>query len=626
MPEGIAEVGVSLVVDDQSTATLQKVQEGLHQTGEEAKVTSGLLTSIDANLAALVQHTQHAAKGSGDIAHEVAKGNVEFELMKGSVELVGEAIKVAWEFTEKLTDAAIESAEAAEKQEKDMAGFLFLMDQGKHSMAELRDYTSMQREEFEQFSVTAGVAVKDLVGSYDKLIERGSMSSEKAKELTEQMAIVGRVVPGGMQSLAQGMSGVEMGMVRARNPIVQLIAATHTLQGNAKDVAKQMQHMAPEAQMKLAEDAIARQAEQLKKMGAVTPDLGHLKESFEGVKEGFLESMGKPMLEALVPQLVKLRDFLALHMEEIKRFGEKIGAAAGQAIEYVGSVLQGIWQGLSYNWDEFKTTFHEIFGDWEAAWGTSRETTADIKQEFFAVGTTLKDIFLDISKTVKAMVEVAMDASDVLHGRAVGTSQLQVTGAGLTAAAADPMLAPKAFEAAIDRFRAKAEGVMDPANIEADVLKMRQTHEGYQAAGEEDKSAVVSQNWDKVNEALEGSIQHHQDSLTDYQIKLLAGSDAAAMAIHTGQIHIAGGMDELMKMIGEKSPELAAKLRDMGNVVKNQGGIKPSSPVQNFYGGVHVKQDFKDQEPDAIMLTFKKGLASAASNRTSSRTGSAFGW
>ena len=81
-----------------------------------------------------------------------------------------------------------------------------------------------------------------------------------------------------------------------------------------------------------------------------------------------------------------------------------------------------------------------------------------------------------------------------------------------------------------------------------------------------------------------------------------------------------------IKMLAEKAPQLAAQLRDAGNVVAKQGGIKPQGPVQNFYGGVHVKQDFKDQDPDRILLTFKKGLAGAANSRTSSKLGTPFGF
>lgn len=626
MTEPAAEVRVRIVADDQSHETLDKVRDGLRDIGEESKVTQELLKGIGLNIERIASVQQANAGKQEGVAKEVLKGNLYFEAMKKSVELVGDGVKEAWELTEKLADASLEAAEAAETQEKQMAGYLFLLDQGKHSMTELREYTRDQREEFEKFAITAGVATKDLVTTYDKLLERGAMGSEKAKEMAEKMATVGKIVPGGSEALAQGMSAMETGMVRARNPLVQLIAATHMLKGNAKAVAAQMQHMTPERQMELAEKAIDRQAEALKKMGGVVPDLGQLKSSFEDVKEGFLESMGKPMTEALVPQLVRLRDYLSQHMEQIKQFGDRVGAAAANAIEYVSHALEGIWSGLTYNWDEFRDTFNSIFVDWEAAWGDSKTTTAEIKQEFFAVGTTLRDIFLDISRTIKAVVEVAMDVNDVIHGRNVGTTQAEVAGSAIHAGAGDVNQTPKQWEHLMDTYLAKAQDSgMDPAKVDAYATAMRNLHGQFEQAAQDDKQAVDSHQWDKVSEALKYNAENNQGALNEFIIKTLAGSDAAAEAIHSGQINIGGQMDELMKMISEKAPELAAKLRDMNGKIAKEGGIKAPKPTMVFTGPIHIKQDFKDQDPDRILLTFRKDLAQAAANRTTSRNAALFG-
>ena len=628
MGDPTAEVEIKLVVDDQSASTLEKVKAGLHDTGDEAKVTQQLLTSIDANIAALVEHTHKAAGEQGNMAAEVAKGNVEFELMKKSVEVVGEGIKIAYEFTEKLVDASLEAAEGQEKQEKQMAGFLYLMDQGKHSMAELRDYTSMQREEFEGFAATAGVATGDVVKAYDKLIEKGTMASEKAAELAKDMAIVGQVVPGGMQGLAQGISGVEMGMVRARNPIVQLIAATHVLKGNATDVAKQMKKMSPEKQMELATEAIAKQAEQLKKMGAITPDMEHLRASFGDVKESFLEALGNPMMARLVPELVRLRDFLIAHMEEIKAFGQKLGDMAADVITYVSTALEGIYEGITTNWDGFKSTLNEIFGDWKAMWEMARGDSAHIKNDFADIGIALQAIFVGIAKVVHEIGDELMTANDLLHGRTTGYSQTMAAGHQLAQAAQSPGLSKKEFEDAVGKFRTEAtsRGAEGKNQIEGDIDSMRAKRADFDAAGVNDKTDVMNQDWAKVNDTLQYNVANHQQGLTEYQISLIAGSKEASAALLEGKIHIATGMDEFIKMLAEKAPQLAAQLRDAGNVVAKQGGIKPQGPVQNFYGGVHVKQDFKDQDPDRILLTFKKGLAGAANSRTSSKLGTPFGF
>jgi hypothetical protein len=630
MAEENAEVRVKLVVDDTSAETMNRLKEGMNELAGEAKKAAEDVRRMSEEAKNVGHGSDEAKKSTEGLAGEVFKGNAYFELMKVSVGLVAEGVKQAVDFTEKLTSASLDAAEAAEKQEKEMAGFLFLMDRGQHSMGELRDYTGEMREEFEKFGITSGVAVKDLTSGFEKLVEHGTMGSEKAKELTEQMAVLGRVVPGGMDALTQGMSQLEMGMARPRNAIVQLISVTQTLHGNAKAVAEQMKHMSPEAQMALAEKAINKQAEALKTMGAAVPDLGQLRASFGDIKEGFLESMGQPMMEALIPNLVKLRDFLAQHMEQIKAFGEKVGNAAANAIEYVSSAIQGIYSGLSQNWESFRDTFNTIFQDWEGAWNDSKTTTADIKKDFETIGIALKEAFLDVMRYAKAVVEIAMKANDVIHGRSAGATEEKIAGEGLNAEARSVGKGQKGvndFEHSIDQYRAKAmdAGDVDPAAVEAYILKMRELHDAFQQGAEDDKAAVVSQNWDKLNEALNYNVEHHQDAMNDFILSQLNTSDAAVGAIKSGELHIAGGMDEFMKMINEKAPELAAKLRDAGNVVKNQGGIKPQAGVNIGVANFHIKQDFRDQDPDRIALVFKKDIGQAAVSRTASRVATPFG-
>ena len=92
-----AEVRVRLVVDDQSAGTLEKVKAGLQDTGDEAKVTNELLKGIGLNIEHIAAHQVQAAAHQGNLAEEVAKGNVYFAVMKASVDLVGEGIKQAWE-------------------------------------------------------------------------------------------------------------------------------------------------------------------------------------------------------------------------------------------------------------------------------------------------------------------------------------------------------------------------------------------------------------------------------------------------------------------------------------------------------------------------------------------------
>jgi hypothetical protein len=614
MPEESGEVRIKLVVDDLSKAIVEGVKASF---GE-------LNTQVE-------QTTKHV--GHEGMAGEVFKGNLYFELMKKSVELVGEGIKEAFELTEKLADAAVEAAEAQEKQEKQMAGFLSLMDGGKHSMQELRSYTADMREEFEAFGLKAGIATKDLVDGFDQLVQRGTMSSEKAKELTEQMAIVGKVVPGGMSSLAEGMGQLEQGVARVRNPIVQLIAATHMLKGNAHAVAQQLQHMTPDHQIALGEKAIARQAEMIKKAGGMgAPSLGALKTSFEGVKESFLESMGKPMLDALIPHLVKVRDYLVEHIDAIKAFGEKVGYEVGHAIDFLTDITGGVYDAFHENWDEVKSIVDEITSGFQEMWGgatnnshaiahTFKDITVDVIHAFKWVADSLLAVSDTIKRVVQAAGEVLGMGDEIRKGKAE-----EAQGAASAAGRGIGPEADRIYAKQVENYVASARAAeVNEEEIRKNVDAMDAWHEQIKNQAGAVAEATAHNDFEATANYLQEAINTNNEGSLKYAISLLEGSEEAREAFAKGEVHIVGGFQALIGAVGELSPELAKKLKEAANVVKQQGGINAPGGM-NFYGATfNLHQDLRGEDPDRVVLTFKRDIARAAASRLQSRMGGAFG-
>ena len=609
------EVRIKLVVDDLSKAVVDGVKQGF------------------AEMQTQVEHTTKSA-GEAGLAGAVFRGNVAFELMNKSVELVGEGIKEAFELTEKLADAAVEAAEAQEKQEKQMAGFLSLMDGGKHSMQELRLYTADMREEFELFGLKAGIATKDLVDGFDQLVQRGTMSSEKAKELTEQMAIVGKVVPGGMSSLTEGMSMMEAGIVRARNPIVQLIAATHMLQGNAHAVAQQLQHMTPTAQIELGEKAIARQAEMIKKAGGMgAPSLGALKTSFEGVKESFLESMGKPVLDALIPHLVRVRDYLVEHIDAIKAFGEKVGYEVGHAIDFLTDITGGVYDAFHENWEEVSATVGEITSGFREMWGgaqkdshaiahTFKDVTVDIIHAFKWVADTMAAVNHAIQATISAVASVIPGLGDKMKAGAADRAHEAASEAGRGVGAEGD----RNYAAGVQRYveLAKAAGTSEE-EIRKTTDAMDAWHEQFKNQAGAVAEATAHNDFEATAAYLQTAVDTNNEGSLKYAISLLEGSEEAREAFAKGEVHIRGGFQALIGAVGELSPQLAAKLKEAANVVKQQGGIKAPQHSMNFYGAnFNIKQDLRGADPDNVIISFRRDIARAAQSRLGARTG-AFG-
>ena len=640
---GGAKVSVQLVVDDRATSTTEQLKESLKGGNEE-----------------LEKGKEH----SEGLGKELLKAEIYVELFKKGAELVAEGIHQAWEMAEKLADASMEAADEANQQVRASAGLFQLIDKGAHSMGELRDYAKDVREELEQAGTKAGVSTGQMEEMFNTVMERGNRTSVEAKELTEQMAMVGKVVPGGMNSLAEGFNMMELGIVRARNPLVQLIAATGELHGNAKSVAQQMQHMTPAEQIEKATAAIEKQAEKMKAGGAesatFTPTLPELKASFGNIREGFLEAIGQPMLDKIIPPLVKLRDFLSEHSEQIRQYGEEIGTALGNFAARVEGALGEIYSGAVEDWDEITGNVEAAEANLRDAWGIIvgdsetvhhhlKDAAKDISSAFETVTSVVKataETFEDIGQQLVAAFQTIRGISELIGGdfenagkdlSAMTTKWGSASRASGMAAMAEDVSSKSdevgggstgELDEAIRKYRnwAQAAGA-DAAQVDAWTTGIREHHAAVEAAANALKDKVDSGDTDYIGKYLNSAIAQQQTGSEKWAFDTIAQSDAMTRALLDGAIQVDGGFEALKKVIEEQSPELAAKLKKMGNTIDPTKGIGGHGPSVNFNGGqtFNIKQDFRDQDPDRVMVEFRRDLAKAATSRRGSRMATAFG-
>jgi hypothetical protein len=603
------EVRVRLVTDDQATISVEQLREALKGSHEEA---------------------EGVRKQGEGLTASLLKANLYTKLISGGADLIAEGIKESWEMGEKLADAAAEAADEMNQQVRESTGLMSLMDRGQHSMGEVYEYAKDVREELSAAGTAAGVSTASMQQMFDQVIERGSRSTEEAKELTEQMAEVGKVIPAGMEGLAQGFNMMELGIVRARNPLVQLIASTGVLKGNAHEVAKALMAMSPAEQMEKATDAIKRQADILKKGDASSiamPTLPELRASFGNLREGFLEAVGEPLLHHVIPPLAQLRDYLLAHKEEIADFGTAVSRTLTQTVDMISALSQGIYSGVVKNWHHASEEFHKIFGDWMSAWDYASEHTDEIKRDFEDIGSKIVDAFSTVARYVKAAAEVAMDLNDMEHFQRPGTSRAVIGG---TAAAQGANLFGPEAQKNLDDSIAKYRQLAAEAHFSSDqadkyVEGLRASFERRQEWASKVASNVDAQNVDQVSLAINSAKKAQDVASESYAFDMIARSDSMTKALMTGAIQVDGGFDALYKVIEEQSPELRKKIDSFRNTLAGVG-IKGQAPSVNFYGShFSIKQDFRDQDPDRIMQVFKRDLAREATSRRQSRTAGAFG-
>jgi hypothetical protein len=310
-------------------------------------------------------------------------------------------------------------------------------------------------------------------------------------------------------------------------------------------------------------------------------------------------------------------------MDTFVRFGEKIGDFAGQVIDYVSTAIGGLYEGIMTNWDGFKKTFEDIFGDWKEMWKLATDNTSGLKEQFTDVGIILKGAVTAIAEVVHAMGDEIVTMNDILQLRHEGYTQTKAAGGQVEEAAKAPGVSDQDFETKIRKFQMQAmtSGAEDKEQVDHDIAEARKIRAGFKEAGQQDVEDVAGGRWDAINESIRVNSQKHQEGLNDYLATLLVNSPKAKEALLNGSFRISEGMDDFIKIIADKSPEIAAKLRMAGGKIAGKGGIKAPAAINFPNATFHIKQDFKDQDPDRILLTFRKDLSSAASSRLTSRMG-----
>jgi hypothetical protein len=121
--------------------------------------------------------------------------------------------------------------------------------------------------------------------------------------------------------------------------------------------------------------------------------------------------------------------------------------------------------------------------------------------------------------------------------------------------------------------------------------------------------------------AYNTAVASGNDALVRNAMLVLGKNEWLSATLMNSADKLAGGYDALsaaaekfgLPMFGKGTRDIAGAMPKIAHVAMNGG--------QTF----HIKQDFKDKDPDRIALIFRRDIAKAALNRTASRFGSPFG-
>jgi hypothetical protein len=589
------EVRATLVVDDKSEATLKHAEENFKKVREQAeKGGHGM-------------NAEHLGKA---VEHGEFMAHMKERLLEGGVELAKEAgEKIKEIFTE-----AFEAANEAFADKRAIAGVLAMTDQTGAGFDVMMDKAGLFHSSLQEMGIQAGVSEKELIDAFSGITQRTGKSALEVEELTRQMAYAGKAVPGGIGALSAGFEAIEMGVIKAKNPIVQMIASTGELHGNARQVAQQMQKLSPEKQVELATRALGKMGEKMKDM---PPTMEDLKNSFDVIQTQMKESFGMPMVQALVPALDELKGYLMEHKDELEMTRHEMGKEFANVI--------------SEESDEVK----KLAQIW-------RESMAAGKKDTMTAGTFFKS-------EIESSVWLFNQAAEIITKAGAGLTMMfkdatswlkkEAESGGMGGYIQEHTLAKQAentvgsaqskeVKAALDEKLNKLSlvaGERGDQEMLDKIAAMRNAADAQRNQGLEFEQNVMGANPDVIARQYNATIENHEEGQQKYMAHLLAGSDAAQDALLKSGAKLKDGYEGLIMAMKEAGDIEAAKaFEEKAKAAASAQGQK-ASHVVNISGGIQIHQDFRDQDPDRVIIAMKRDINRGAENRIAARTGLPFG-
>jgi hypothetical protein len=637
---GNVDIKARLVLDDAASKSVELVRGGFERLDHS------------------VEHVQHTVGAFVKTAASMALG---FQFDHGI-----ESLK-EW------GHEAMEAAKAAGEQTKEIAGMLAAQDQSGKSFDELRKDAKEYREKLEEMGIQAGVSSAATVDAFTDIAARSSKPTEEVVKMTEQMMYAGKVVPGGLGAITDGYRMMEMGMIRAKNPLVMLIAQSHLMKGTAKEVASQLQKMAPEQAMKLADAAIGKMAERGKAMplkgGAMIQSIKDMAEqSMVGAGEALLKALSKPY--ALVREIFMENrgDLSNLYKAAGEGLGEAISWGVGQAkegIDYVKTHSDEIKKDIKEGWDYAKKVFEFLLAHRkELMVGFAISKAAPLAASAAgALPGMASGAFNLASGAIGALPNAIMGFVDASKSGVSATQQLSMGLGKLRTTMNSAVSANVAMAAAMaatylayDQFnKLLAENRMLVQSLGSAIGSMLGTMK-YKTMDTLENEAAARESLERQNRKMEEQTNDHrirllaQQSAALYELDPSGGqgtqglvnafndaanaSDegaekyAASLILNSGLtvdylkkagFGLAGGLEEFMRIVGEGADPSKLK-RFLGEYDPKK--MKVDQHVDFRGSKFEIHQDFRNEDPDRIALVFRRDILRAAEHRRVSRTSS----
>ena len=442
-------------------------------------------------------------------------------------------------------------------------------------------------------------------------------SGAQVEAVVKDMSQASRIVPGGLDTLTKEYDELKSGKFASTGAIVAMATATKTLKGNAAEVSLQMARMTDARRIQIAEEAIHRMAKQAKDMPMSFAEVSNSFHELVGLASA---SFGEPFVAQLMPLLTDVRTWFVTNASQIEITARQVG-------QYVAGFVNGVVKVVS--------AFYNVFSDKSSAFGTFIRDAFDYAKQAFqwivdnaaTIAKTFDDVFGAIVTTLgnalkgwqlligdvksalgvkpKDMTKDDAQAyiSTVMGGLKKGAYKVEDTElakANIRSTAADKAFTPDE--------RAKIEEQLQ------DIVGPIEDFQASMTAISRDPDATAA--GATLVKMYNDAITAHNEGQIAAVDNLLRGNETLQSAFIKLGSDVEGGLVKLATDLGDTN--FLDKIRSAQKASLDHG--KALAPVMQFNGNTfNIKQDFRDQDPDRVMLVFKQDIVQSAQNRVQPR-------
>lgn len=645
------EVKTKLTLDDLASEVLERIKGGFEELDQEQKETQS---------------------GFGDFARNFASTFAAVNLVP--------VIKQMRDFAMSIVDVA----RAADDAAQNIGGFL--AGTAGYTWKEARAEGERLHQVVLDMAVDIGQSSDDIERGFKNLMTwmgGGQRAFEFGTSQLRDMTQIANVMGLSVTQIGQGVGQMAAGFIQTRSPMFALLRGTGIFADRIEDTVKEWRELTEEQRLQRLEGAIKKVAGNL---GEASPTLSDMITSMKEAGKMLVEAFGVPMINELKPAFEEITRRMREGRRDIAQFAQVLGRDVGKWVRGAADTIEEGFEYIRTHSDEIKSAITTAFShakavvEWiianrkliavafgaqvaapaigaaartggaiykagaagTAAAGMTGAAGGAMALASFAVavgsaalaveqftlllGEMKGEEAKDAEARKKALQQLAEDYSawdeaSARHFRQLGKAFIESADAiNMTESEARSFV--NELEAAQQAGRSMRE------RVDAAAMQIESIQEGLEIGKWEDPEQAIT-NMNAMADYLGKTFQHAVDTGNIGQQKYIASllaqsSDLQNAFLQSGEVTAKGFM-ALADMVKDQASSFWKRLTGQAETMTK--AATPKAPSINMSGGqvFKIQQDFRDQDPDRVLVAFRKDLVSAATRRLQARGASPFG-